>query len=170
MLIDCYAYGSIHEGVERCSKDFNGLAELIQRTDAFEKLLLYLENSITESTSYNLSDTISVGNRIIKTSIIEVLLSQKQVTSYGEISQIDHAIDLVYQSFMHKINSNIYSNYAISSAAYTLLLLIKDSINDEFISNSLQSLLTSKILSSKQEEGMLIRAYQLYHSNREIKK
>lgn len=39
MSVDIFAYNSINEGVDRVSKDFNGLYELTQRQDATNKLI-----------------------------------------------------------------------------------------------------------------------------------
>lgn len=80
LSLDLFVYSSVLEGFERTTERFNGFRELLQRADNYGYILSELRNNIDQSYAFLLStDTLEIGNCIMKISLLETMLSFKGV-------------------------------------------------------------------------------------------
>lgn len=159
LLVNVFLYDSIEEGIENVKKQFNGMAELLERRD-FEKTLLkrYKKLEIPKKTRNNYDDTFDHMDKkmgssesfkynvtldfidINSVSILESMLVHycdlSQYTNYEKDQIVNEVIEKMVQKDKSKIFENNYSEFVdevmIENKNSEWRTVVKDSSSVQF--------------------------------------
>jgi hypothetical protein len=123
LKLDVYAYSNFKNGIEQVSLQFNGFAELLSRTDNFQKLRSKLEQSRLNLNT-NLASQKSMaekGKIVLDFSLIETFLFFDAVLSNSNYSQKRQLAEITKEILVYKLqNSDKFGNLSVTSSTFLL--------------------------------------------------
>lgn len=130
LLMDIYAFNQISDGFNAFYSSFNGIQELVKRTDAIEELSASYRSKMTEQTSIlnnKVTPVLIKGYYKLKVSAIEMFLGCPQMQSHLTPEQQKTIIALLMQGYEKKYESiDSFKGFGFHANVYARANIIND--------------------------------------------
>jgi hypothetical protein len=142
---DIFAYNSIQDGFRsNVVVNFNGVQELLRRTDNAQCLLDMLKSDdlLMLQSRKNISTTLQIGEAILRHSFLEVMMSQESVMVNTTAEQQTEIARIATRNLLIKESQpEFYSDQGIETSAYLLGTTLKMANSKTVLSPDLEMFL-----------------------------
>lgn len=166
LKIDLFSYNSILEGINKVANQFNGLQELLNRTDNAQHLLNYLKMFEQDTQKNVILSPVNSGELTLEQVLVESMLSHEKVFLNGNLNVKKEIISIALKNMLIKDNNpQIYGKIGIKSSAY--LLCTGLNFETDLISKSpiLKQFLNDGIIDNASIIENLVSNYSLYQKS-----
>lgn len=150
LLTDLLMYNDLQTGVDKLSSNFNGISELLNRSDIAQVLILKYKSLAASRIKLN-QTSIEKGRQVFIMIVIESLIAQYNVINSLKKEQKKELVSITYNSFLQKkLDIEFHSSLGLTSTAW----IVCRALNSDSYQPTIEKINKSSIMNNFAKKGI----------------